>query len=90
MVYRNEHNCDRDCKKLVTYTRIEGKWVKIGHYGSECKRFEPLDLQKEERNNLDKEKIMQLGADFRQIKQEGRERLKIIENELNVNKSFFK
>ena len=44
MVYRNEHNCDRDCTRLVAYVRIEGKWEKIGNYGSECKKFEVLDL----------------------------------------------
>lgn len=90
MVYRNYHDCDRDCNKLATYIRIEGRWTKIGYYGSECKKFEPLDLRQEEKERLDKERIMQLGADFKQIKQESRARLKIIENEFNMNNSFFK
>ena len=92
MVYRNEHwDCKEiECMQLVAYVRIEGNWVKIGHYGSECKKFEPLDLQKEEQNRLTKERIMQISTEMRQIKQENRARLKIIESELNVNKSFFK
>ena len=89
MVYRNYHNCRMNCKKLATYTRIEGKWTKIGYYGSECKKFEPLDLQQEEKERLTKERIMQLGADFRQIKQESRARLNTIKNEFNMNKAFF-
>ena len=79
-----------NCKRLATYTRINDNWTKIGYYGSECKKFEPLDLQKEEQNRLTKERIMQLGAEVRQIKQENRARLKTIQNEFNVNNSFFK
>ena len=91
MVYRNYHEeCNVDCTRLVAYVRIDGKWTKIGHYGSECKQFEPLDLQKEEKDRISKEKLALIKSQLRQIKQEGRERRKIIENELNMNNSFFK
>ena len=92
MVYRNDHyNCKEiECMPLTAYVRIGGKWVRIGHYGSECKKFEPLDLQQEEKERLDKEKMMQLCAEMRQVKQENREKLNTIKNELNVNSLFFK
>ena len=64
-----------NCKRLATYTRINDNWTKIGYYGSECKNFEPLDLQQEEKERLDKERIMQLGADLSKIKQENKARL---------------
>jgi len=96
MVYRQEHwDCKEDeCKSLATYVRIDGKWKKIGYFGTECKKFELLDLEKEriekEQNRKSKENLAQIRADMNQIKLEGRERLKIIKNELKVNKSFFK
>ena len=90
MVYRNEHNCDRDCTRLVTYVRIECKWVKIGHYGSECKQFEALDLEKEEKDRLDREKHNSIKLQLGQIKQESRARLKTIQSEFNMNNSFLK
>ena len=91
MVFRNYHEeCKVDCTKLVAYVRIEGKWKKIGHYGSECKQFEPLDLEQEEQDRLQKEKHNSIKSQLRQIKAESRERRKIIENELNMNNSFFK
>lgn len=96
MVYRREHwqisdNCNGiDCKPLTAYVRIEGKWIRIGHYGSECKQFEPLDLQQEEQDKLQKAKHDLIKSELRQAKQEGRERLKIIETELNMNNTFFK
>jgi len=91
MVYRSYHEeCKVDCTRLVAYVRIEGKWTKIGHYGSECKQFEPLDLEKEEEDRLQKEKRDSIKSQLRQIKAEGREKRKIIENEFNMNNSFFK
>jgi hypothetical protein len=84
MVYRNEHNCDMDCTRIVAYVRIEGKWTKIGYYGSECRQFEALDLQQEEHDRLDKERMMQIRAQLMQIKQENRARLQ------RMNNSFFK
>jgi hypothetical protein len=91
MVYRNYHEeCNEDCTRLVAYVRIDGKWIKIGHYGSECKQFEPLDLQKEEQDRLAKEKRMQIAMQLRQIKQECRVNRKNIENELNISNAFFK
>jgi len=91
MVYRNYHDeCKEDCTRLVAYVRIDGRWTKIGHYGSECKQFEPLDLQQEEQERLQKEKHDSIKSQLRQIKQEGRERRKIIENEFNMYNSFFK
>jgi hypothetical protein len=85
MVYRNEHNCDRDCTRLVAYVRIEGKWEKIGSYGSKCKKFE--DLQQEEKDRLDREKLNSIKLQIRQAKQEGRATLNAIKNMRN---SFLK
>ena len=91
MVYRSYHEeCKVDCTRLVAYVRIDGKWIKIGHYGSECKQFEPLDLEKEEQERLSKEKLILIKSKLRQIKQEGRESRKIIEDEFNLSNSFFK
>ena len=91
MVYRNYHEeCDVDCTRLVAYVRIDGKWKKIGHFGSECKQFEPLDLEKEEQDRLQKEKCDSIKSQLKQIKAESRERRKIIENEFNMYNSFFK
>jgi len=91
MVYRNYHEeCNVDCTRLVAYVRIDGKWTKIGHYGSDCKQFEPLDLEKEEQDRLQKEKRDSIKSQLRLIKAEGREKRKIIENEFNMNNSFFK
>lgn len=91
MVYRREHwNCKEECTPLTAYVRIEGKWTRIGIFGSECKKFEALDLQQEEQDRLKKEKLVFIKSEMRQVKQENRERRKIIESELNVNTSFFK
>lgn len=91
MVYRNYHEeCNVDCTRLVAYVRIDGKWIKIGHYGSECKQFEPLDLEQEEQDRLQKEKRDSIKSQLRQIKAESRDRRKTIENEFNMNNSFFK
>ena len=83
MVYRNEHNCDRDCTRLVSYVRIEGKWIRIGYYGSECKKFEVLDLQQEEKDRLDREKCNSIKLQLRQFKQESRATLNTIKNMRN-------
>jgi len=92
MVYQNYHwDCKEDeCKALTAYVRIDSKWTRIGIFGSECKKFEPLDLQKEERERLQKEKLDLIKSELRQTKQENRERRKTIENEFNANTSFFK
>ncbi len=100
MVYRLDHwqvndNCkENECKYLATYVRIDGKWEKIGYFGTICKSFELLDLEKErtekEQDRKSKENLALIRAEIRQAKQEGRETLKIIKNELKVNKSFFK
>ncbi|ABX13270.1 hypothetical protein [Nitrosopumilus maritimus] len=91
MVYRQYHEeCNEDCTRLVAYVRIDGKWTRIGHYGSECKQFEPLDLQKEEQEQLQKEKHNSIKSQLRKIKAESRDRRKTIENELNMTNSFFK
>jgi hypothetical protein len=92
VMYRNEHfNCNEsECKNLTAYVRIEGKWTRIGNYGSECEKFEALDLQQEEKDRLDKEKHNFIKLQLRQIKQESRARLKTIQSEFNMNNSFFK
>ena len=91
MVYRQYHEeCKEDCTRLVAYVRIDGKFTQIGHYGSTCKEFEPLDLEKEEQDRQAKERRVELDVKLRQVKQESRERRKIIEDELNVTTSFFR
>lgn len=67
MVYRNEHfNCNEaECKYLTAYVRIDGKWARIGHYGSECKKFEALDLQQEERDRLIKKQLVGIKSAIR-------------------------
>ena len=67
MVYRNEHfNCNEaECKYLTAYVRMEGKWNRIGHYGSECNKFEILDLGQEEQDRLLKEKLVYIKSEIR-------------------------
>ena len=95
-MYRKYHweqneQCDGgECTSLTAYVRIEGKWVKIGSYGSECKKFEALDLQQEEQERLAKQRRDNIKLEMRRIKQENRDKLKIIKSEFNVYKSFFK
>ena len=69
MVYRNEHfNCNEaECKNLTAYVRIEGKWTRIGHYGSECEKFEALDLQQEEQDMLIKQQLAHIKSEIRKI-----------------------
>jgi hypothetical protein len=74
MVYRRFH-CekadicdDEDCKPLTAYVRIEGKWEKIGYYGSVCKQFSHLDLQKEEEDRQLKLRLLQFKSDIQQTK----------------------
>ena len=91
MVYRREHwqisdNCQGiDCKPLTAYVRIEGKWIRIGHYGSECKKFEPLDLQQEEQDRLTKQKLAQIKSMIRDAKKEGSVTIKRIDNSFASN-----
>lgn len=70
MVYRNEHyDCEEiECKPLTAYVRIEGKWTRIGHYGSECKKFEPLDLQQEEQDRQLKQKLAHIKSEIRKAR----------------------
>lgn len=91
MVYRREHwNCKEECTPLTAYVRIEGKWTRIGTFGSECKKFDPLDLQNEEQERLAKQRRDNIKLEMRQIRQENKERRKTIESELNANIAFFK
>ncbi len=88
MVYRKEHDCNvSECTELTAYVRIEGKWVRVGFYGSECKRFDLFDLEKEKQDRLDKENCDFTTLRLRQIKQEGRARLNTIKN---MNDLFLK
>lgn len=87
MVYRREHyDCKEiECKPLTAYVRIEGKWTRIGHYGSECKKFEPLDLQQEERDRLTRQKLENIKSMIRDAKKEGSAAIKRIENSFTNN-----
>ena len=66
MVYRCFHYekydpCeDEECTALTAYVRIEGKWTKIGYYGSECKQFSPLDLEQDEKDRKLKQRVREL------------------------------
>lgn len=74
MVYRKYHGeqsdiCDVvECTMLTAYVRIEGKWTRIGHYGSECKKFEPLDLQQEEQDRQLKQKLANIKSEIRKAR----------------------
>ncbi len=73
MVFRNYHEeCKVDCTRLVAYVRIDGNWTKIGHYGSECKQFEPLDLEKEERDMLLKQQLAHIKSEIRNARNKHR------------------
>jgi hypothetical protein len=85
MVYRREHDCNvSECTELTSYIRIDGKWVRIGHYGSACKQFNSLDLQQEERDRDLREKQHYIKSQLQQIRSESRERRKT----MNVSESF--
>lgn len=66
MVYRNYHyekndQCeDEECTGLTAYVRIEGKWTRIGYYGSECKQFSKLDLEQDEKDRKLKRRVREL------------------------------
>jgi len=88
LVYRKEHDCQSaECTELTAYVRIEGKWTRVGYYGSECNRFDSLDLKQEERDKETKENIQYVKSQLQQIRSENRERRKTI-GELSVSKSF--
>ncbi len=89
MVYRREHDCNSaECTELTAYIRVEGKWIRVGYYGSECEKFNSFDLQREERDRETKENLQYVKSQLQQIRSESRERRKTMENELNVSKSF--
>ena len=74
MVYRNFH-CERDakceddsCTALTAYVRMEGKWTRIGHYGSECKIFTPLDLKWEEEDRQLKQRMAFIKSEMRKLR----------------------
>ncbi|WP_428324917.1 hypothetical protein [Nitrosopumilus sp.] len=61
MVYRNYHEeCNEDCTRLMAYVRIDGKWTKIGYYGSKCKQFSQLDLKQEREDRRIKRRVREL------------------------------
>ena len=81
MVFHADHDCDKDCKRLTAYIRVENRLTKIGHFGTECKQFEPLDLQKEAEDKLAKTRQLQMDFERRQTKRENKERLDIMRNQ---------
>ena len=66
MVYRKYHyerndQCENEeCTSLNAYVRIEGRWTRIGYYGSECKQFNQLDLKQEEKDRKLKQRVRDL------------------------------
>jgi len=85
MVYRREHDCNAsECTELTAYIRVEGKWTRVGHYGSACEQFNSLDLKQEERDRELREKQQYIKSQLQQIRAENRDRRKM----MNVSKSF--
>ena len=78
MVYRREHNCTVECTELTAYVRIEGKWVRVGYYGSECNRLDSLDLKQEERDRETRANLQYVKLQMQQVRAENRERRKTI------------
>jgi len=78
MVYRADHDCTEDCKRLAAYVRIDDKLTKIGYFGTGCHQFELLDLQKEAEDKLIKARLLQINSEIRQVNRENRERLNAI------------
>lgn len=70
MVYRNEHwDCNEiECKALTAYVRIDGRWTRIGHFGSECHKFELIDLKQEEEDRKVKQKLAEIKSEVRDTK----------------------
>lgn len=82
MVFSTKHDCGtNDCRRLATYVRVYDKLTKIGHFGTECKQFEPLDLQKEAESRLAKTRQLQMDSKIRQTERENRERLDVMKNQ---------
>lgn len=69
------HDCDRDCKRLTAHIRLDGKWTKIGYFGSECKQFQLVDWEKEneerEDNRLARKKQAEIRLLIKQVLHEG-------------------
>ena len=89
MVYVSEHDCNFDCKRLTAYIRIEGKWVRIGHYGSGCKEFEHLDLEQEEKDKQLALKSKEINNMIKQTRKENQQKFQSIKNHFNISKEFF-
>lgn len=76
MVYRLDHleknkDCDEiECRALSAYVRIDGKWTKIGYFGSECKKFKLLDIQQEQEDYEQKLRIKQIQNKIRKLRNE--------------------
>ena len=88
MVFSAIHGCDKNCKRLVAYVRIDNKLKKIGYFGTGCEQFELLNLQKEAEDRLTKAKLLQMNSETQQVNRENRERRNIIKNQL-VNPNRF-
>ena len=73
-MYRRDHwpkndNCDAiECKALTAYVRIDGRWTRIGHFGSECHKIELIDLKQEEEDRKVKQKLAEIKSEVRENK----------------------
>ena len=90
MVYRKYHweqsdDCDEECTSLTAYVRIEGKWTRIGYYGSECKKFSPLDLQQEEEDRMLKHRLAEIKNEMKRIRNDTNSAISRIKMGLNKN-----
>ncbi|WP_268542356.1 hypothetical protein [Candidatus Nitrosotenuis cloacae] len=89
MVFHTYHDCAMDCKRLVAYVRIEGKWTPIGHFGIVCKQFELLDLAKEEEDIRSRQKLLEIKSRVKQIRKEANESITKIRNGVNAKANLF-
>jgi len=65
-VYRSDHDdCEvRECKKLTSYIRIDGKWTKIGYFGTNCKKFFHVDHEQEKRSRELRDRLKMIRSSY--------------------------
>ena len=88
MVYNSYHDCGVDCKRLVTYVRIKGKWTKVGHYGTDCHQFEPFDSIQEEEQRQSNLRIGQLLQQVNDTKRQAKQEINQIKEHLSKANLF--
>lgn len=75
-----------DCKRLLAYVRIDGKWTPIGHFGTECKQFELLNLAEEEEDRRRRARLQEIKLMIKQVRRENRQAItKICQSSATAN-----